>query len=278
MSPLPRHAGAAVSPPDARARAWRPPSVWPWPWMAPVAWAAAAAFLVWNVVSLEVNPERIARGLSRLGDVAGRAFPPDFHRTALLVGGVLESIEIATLSTLLGVVLGIPVAVLAARNVVPLPVYAAGRGTITLGRTFHELIVGILFVKAVGFGPLAGVLTLTVNSVGFFSKLLAEQIEIIDRGQIEAVRATGASRAQVLIFGVLPQVLPRVIGLTIYQWDVHLRQSTIIGIVGAGGIGATLLNAFSRYDYDFALAILLVIVGIVLVGEAVSAIARRAVQ
>jgi phosphonate transport system permease protein len=246
--------------------------------MAPLAWAAGAAFLVWNAVSLEVNPERIARGLARLGDVAGRAFPPDFRRTALLVGGVVESIEMATLSTLLGVLLGIPVAVLAARNVVPLPVYAAGRGAITLGRTFHELIVGILFVKAVGFGPLAGVLTLTVNSIGFFSKLLAEQIEIIDRGQIEAVRATGASRAQTLIFGVLPQVLPRAIGLTIYQWDVHLRQSTIIGIVGAGGIGSTLLNAFSRYDYDFALAILLVIVGIVLAGEAVSAVARRAVQ
>ncbi|HSE94105.1 MAG TPA: phosphonate ABC transporter, permease protein PhnE [Methylomirabilota bacterium] len=246
--------------------------------MAPLAWTAAAAFLAWNAVSLEVDPARIARGLSRFGDAAGRAFPPDFHRLELLAGGVLESIEIATLSTLLGVVFGIPVAVLASRNVVPLPVYGAGRGTITLGRTFHELIVGILFVKAVGFGPLAGVLTLTVNSVGFFSKLLAEHIETIDRGQIEAVRATGASGAQVLIFGVLPQVLPRVIGLTIYQWDIHLRQSTIIGIVGAGGIGATLLNAFSRYDYDFALAILLVIVAIVLVGEAISALARKAVQ
>jgi len=267
-----------VSAPAAPPRTWRPPGVWPRPWMGPVAWVVAAAFLVWNAVSLDVNPARIARGLSRLGDVAGRAFPPDFHRVELLVSGVLESIEIATLSTLLGVALGIPVAVLAARNVVPLPVYASGRATITLGRTFHELIVGILFVKAVGFGPLAGVLTLTVNSVGFFSKLLAEQIETIDRGQIDAVRATGASGPQVLLFGVLPQVLPRVIGLTIYQWDIHLRQSTIIGIVGAGGIGSTLLNAFSRYDYDFALAILLVIVAIVLAGEAVSALARRSAQ
>lgn len=260
------------------ARAWRRPSLWPRPWMGPVVWSGAAAFLLWNAVSLEINPDRIARGLGRLGEVAGRAFPPDFARTGLLVSGVLESVEIATLSTLFGVLLGIPVAVLAARTVVPPAVYASGRGTITLGRTFHELIVGILFVKAVGFGPLAGVLTLTVNSVGFFSKLLAEEIERIDRGQIEAIRATGASRAQILIYGVLPQVLPRIIGLTIYQWDIHLRQSTIIGIVGAGGIGATLLNAFSRYDYDFALAILIVIVAIVLVGEAVSAVARRAVQ
>jgi phosphonate transport system permease protein len=242
--------------------------------MGPLAWSAGLAFLAWNAASLEINPERVARGLARAGTVISRAFPPDFSRAALLWGGVLESIEIATLSTLLGVLLGIPVAVLAARNVVPLPAYATGRGVISLGRSFHELIVAILFVKAVGFGPLAGVLTLTVNSVGFFSKLLAEQIETIDRGQIEAVRATGASSVQVLIYAVLPQVLPRIIGLTIYQWDIHLRQSTIIGIVGAGGIGATLYNAFARYDFDFALAILLVIVGIVLAGEAVSAVAR----
>jgi phosphonate transport system permease protein len=241
-------------------------------------WTAAIAFLAWNAVSLEVNPERIARGLARLATVAARAFPPDFSRTGLLLSGVLESVEMATLSTLFGVALGIPVAVLAARNVVPLAAYAGGRSAITLGRTFHELIVGILFVKAVGFGPLAGVLTLTVNSVGFFSKLLAEQIETIDRGQIEAIRATGASRVQVLIYGVLPQVLPRIIGLTIYQWDIHLRQSTIIGIVGAGGVGATLYNAFARYDFDFALAIILVIVAIVIVGEAASAAARARVQ
>ena len=261
-----------------RRATWRPPSVWPRPWMGLAVWAAATAFLVWNAISLEINPERIARGLSRLGVVAARAVPPDFHRVGLLASGVLESVEIATLSTLFGVLLGIPVAVLAARNVVILPLYATGRGVITLGRTFHELIVAIVFVKAVGFGPLAGVLTLTVNSVGFFSKLLAEQIETIDRGQIEAIRATGASRGAVLVFGVLPQVLPRIIGLTIYQWDIHLRQSTIIGIVGAGGIGATLYNAFARYDYDFALAILLVIVAIVLVGEGVSALARRRAQ
>jgi phosphonate transport system permease protein len=257
---------------------WRPPSIWPRPWLGPVAWLALAGFLAWNVMSLEVNPERVARGLARLGTVLSRAFPPDFERSSLLFAGILESIEMATLSTLLGVLLGIPVAVLAARNVVPLPVYAGGRGIITLGRTFHELIVAILFVKAVGFGPLAGMLTLTINSVGFFGKLLAEQIETIDRGQIEAVRATGAGRGAILLYAVLPQVLPRVIGLTIYQWDIHLRQSTIIGIVGAGGIGATLYNAFSRYDYDFVLAILLVIVAIVLVGEAVSALARRWVQ
>jgi phosphonate transport system permease protein len=184
----------------------------------------------------------------------------------------------ATLSTALGVLIGIPVAVMAARNFAPLPAYATGRGIISLGRTFHEIIVAILFVKAVGFGPFAGMLTLTWGSIGFFGKLLAEQIENIDRGQVEAIRATGAGRGAVLLFGVLPQVLPRIIGLTIYQWDVHLRQSTIIGIVGAGGVGTTLYNSFARYDYDFSLAILLVIVAIVVLGEAVSAVARRRIQ
>ena len=258
-------------------RAWRPPSPWPHAWMGPVAWSAGLVFLAWNVVSLDVDPARVARGLGRLATVAAKAFPPDFSRASLLATGVIESVEIATLSTILGVVLAIPVAVLAARNVVPLPVYASGRGMVTLGRTLHELILAIVFVKAVGFGPLAGVLTLTVGGIASFAKLLAEQIETIDRGPIEAIRATGASGAAVLIYGVLPQVLPRIIGLSIYHWDVHLRHSTIIGIVGAGGIGATLYNAFARYDYDFALAILLVIVAIVLTGEAISALARRAV-
>jgi phosphonate transport system permease protein len=246
--------------------------------MGPLAWTFGLAFLAWNVGSLEVDPARVARGLARLGTVLARAWPPDFSRAELLVSGVVESIEIATLSTVLGVLLGIPVAVLAARNVVPLPVYGTGRAAVMLGRTLHELILAIILVKAVGFGPLAGVLTLTVGAVASFAKLLAEQIETIDRGPIEAIRATGAARGAVLIYGVLPQVLPRIIGLSIYQWDVHLRHSTIIGIVGAGGIGATLYNAFARYDYDFALAILIVIVAIVLVGEAVSAVARRAVQ
>ena len=260
------------------ARKWRRPSPWPRPWIGSLAWTLGLAFLAWNVVSLDVDAARLARGLGRLGTVVAKAFPPDFSRVELIVSGVVESVEIATLSTVLGVLLGIPVAVLAARNVAPLPVYAGGRAVVTLGRTLHELILAIILVKAVGFGPLAGVLTLTVGAVASFAKLLAEQIETIDRGPIEAIRATGASRGAVLVYGVLPQALPRIVGLSIYQWDVHLRHSTIIGIVGAGGIGATLYNAFSRYDYDFALAILIVIVAIVLLGEAVSAVARARVQ
>jgi phosphonate transport system permease protein len=243
----------------SRAAAWRAPSPWPLAWLGPAVWGGLLAFLAWNAWNLEVDTARILRGLGRAGTVFARAIPPDFSRWPLLAEGIVESVQMATLSTALGVVLGIPVAAMAARNVAPRPVYAIGRAIIALGRTFHELIVAI-------------------NSLGFFSKLLAEQIEQIDRGQVEAIRAAGAGRGAELVFGVLPQVLPRVIGLTVYQWDVHLRQSAIIGIVGAGGIGTTLYNSFSRYDYDFTLAILIVIVAIVGVGEWASARARRRIQ
>lgn len=246
--------------------------------MGPAIRLGLLAFVLWSALSLEVDPARVARGLGRAVIVFGRAFPPNFERWGPLVEGVVESLQMATLSTALGVLVGIPVAVMAARNLALPPVYLTGRGIISLGRTFHEIVVAIVFVKAVGFGPFAGMLTLTWTSVGFFGKLLAEQIENIDRGQVEAIRATGAGRGAVLLYGVLPQVLPRIVGLTVYQWDVHLRQSTIIGIVGAGGIGTTLYNSFARYDYDFSLAILLVIVVIVLLGEVVSGWARKRIQ
>lgn len=165
---------------------------------------------------------------------------------------------------------------MAARNISPAPIYAIGRAIIIIARSFHPVIVAILFVKAVGFGPLAGILTLTIYSIGFVAKMLAERIEEIDWGQVEALKAAGAGTLVTLQYAVLPQIMPRQIGLTIYQLDSNLRASAIVGIVGAGGIGGTLMNAFGRYDYDFALAITLCIIGVVLVSEAVSGQIRRA--
>ncbi|MCE8469736.1 ABC transporter permease subunit, partial [Rhodovulum sulfidophilum] len=174
-----------------------------------------------------------------------------------------------------GVLISVPAAFMAARNIAPLPVFYLGRALIIVARSFHPVIVAILFVKAVGFGPLAGVLTLIVYSIGFVAKMLAERIEEIDFGQVEALRATGAPYLSVLFYAIFPQILPRLIGLSIYQLDSNLRASAMIGIVGAGGIGATLANAFGRYDYDFALAITIVIVGAILVSEAISGQIRK---
>ena len=137
------------------------------------------------------------------------------------------------------------------------------------------MIVAILFVKAVGFGALAGVMALTVASVGFIAKLFAESIEEISLKQIEAVRATGASFPNVILIGVFQQVMGRFTGFISYQLDSNLRNSTMVGLVGAGGIGGTLFAAFQRFDYDFVSAILISIIAVILAGEGVNNIMRR---
>ena len=169
-------------------------------------------------------------------------FPPIFEPRVELIKGMTESIEIAILASALGVLLSVPIAVLGARNLMPSAVTWPIRAFVTLCRTFHPIIVAIIFVKAVGFGALAGVLALTVASIGFLGKLLTEAIEEISMKQIEAVRATGAPFMSVLVFAVLPQVLFRLNGFIAYETDSNLRNSTMVGIVGAGGISFTILE------------------------------------
>ncbi|WP_104203019.1 phosphonate ABC transporter, permease protein PhnE [Billgrantia saliphila] len=261
---------------DASAtRAWRKPPFIANPWLRYGLWLGVLIYLVWALGSLPFNWERIAEGLPRASRIFGGGFPPDFSRSGLLLTGFKESLQIAVLATLLGVLLSIPFAVMAAKNIVPKPVYLFGRAVIIVSRSFHPVIVAILFVAAVGFGPLAGVLTLTVYSIGFVGKLLAEEIEEIDWGQVEAMKATGAGYFAILTYAVFPQILPRQVGLSMYQLDSNLRASAVVGIVGAGGIGATLMNAFGRYDYDFAFAILLVIIAMILVSEGISGWIRK---
>jgi phosphonate transport system permease protein len=182
------------------------------------------------------------------------------------------------IATVVGIAVALPIGFLAARNLMPPWVTWPTRILIALCRSFHPIIVAILFVKAIGFGALAGVMALIVASVGFIAKLFAEAIEEISLKQVEAVRATGAGFLSTLIMGVQPQVLPRFIGFATYQLDSNLRNSTMVGIVGGGGIGATLNTAFDRYEYDSAAAILLVIIGIVMVVEYSSGYLRRWVQ
>ncbi|GGX62803.1 phosphonate ABC transporter, permease protein PhnE [Saccharospirillum salsuginis] len=237
--------------------------------------AGIAVYLYWAFSSLPFDWARIAEGLPRAGRIFGGAIPPNFERSDLLMKGFKESFQIAFLATLLGVSLSVPIAVMAAKNVAPKPIYLLGRSLIIVSRSFHPVIVAILFVAAVGFGPFAGILTLTLYSIGFVAKLLAEEIEEIDWGQVEAMKSVGAGYFKTLIYGVFPQVLPRQIGLSMYQLDSNLRASAVVGIVGAGGIGGTLMNAFGRYDYDFAFAILLLIIGIILVSEGISGWVRK---
>ncbi len=174
--------------------------------------------------------------------------------------------------------ISIPVGLGAARNLASRPVYLFCRGVLAASRTFPEIILAIFFVKLFGFGPFAGFLALSMATVGFYGKLLAEDIEDIDAGQVEAVRATGAGWWQVVAYAVQPQVMPRMIGLGIYRLDINFRESAVVGIVGGGGIGATLLTAFDRYEFDSAAAILLIIIGIVMAMEYSSGYIRTWVQ
>ena len=249
------------------AASWRPPPFLGTRRRQNLALAAAVAYLAWSVSTLDIDANRALAGFGRAADLFVRMFPPDFSRWELLVRGMTESLQMALAATLAGVVASVPLGIAAAKNLAPRPVYLAARGLIVVGRSFHEVIIAIFFVKLFGFGPVAGLLTLSLSSTIFLAKMLAEDIENVRVGPIEAVRATGAGFGQVVVYAVVPQVLTRSVGTAIYRLDANLRHSTIVGIVGAGGIGQSLSASFSRYDYDFAAAILLSIIALVALGE-----------
>ncbi len=236
------------------------------------------AYSLWVLAHIDITPERLATGLKQGTKFIARMFPPDVSKMDILWSGIGESLEMAVLATALGVLLSLPLGLFAARNLMPGPVSTAARGLIALARSLHPVIKAILFVKAVGFGPLAGILALSVASVGFVGKLFADAIEEISPKQVEAVRATGASFMNVVLFGVLPQVLARFVGFATYQLDSNLRNSTMVGIVGAGGIGGALFSAFQRFDYDFVFTILATIVAIIVVGELLVNAVRKAMN
>ena len=254
---------------------WRPPPFFGTRTRQHLVLLAALAYLVWSVSTLNIDMHRALAGFGRAMDIFVRMLPPDFSRWELLVKGMTESLQMAFAATLAGVCLSVPLGIAAARNLAPRPVYLAARGLIVVGRTLHEVIVAIFCVKLFGFGPVAGLLTLTFSSVIFLAKMLAEDIENVRTGPIEALRATGAGFGQMVVYSVVPQVLTRSVGTAIYRLDANLRHSTIVGIVGAGGIGQTLSASFSRYDYDFAAAILLCIIALVALGEWFSDWTRR---
>jgi phosphonate transport system permease protein len=239
----------------------------------------AALYLALAIGTTDVNWTRLWEGLPRGAQFVTAFFPPDFtSRWDEIVDGISESIWMTVVSTVVGIALSIPVGIGAARNIAPLPIYYFCRGVLAVSRSFQEVILAIFFVKLFGFGPFAGLVTLSFATIGFYGKLLAEDIESMDRVTAEAVRATGAGWLQWINYGVQPQVLPRMIGLGLYRFDINFRESAVVGIVGGGGIGATLNTAFDRYEFDSAAAILLIIIGIVIALEYLSGHLRRWVQ
>lgn len=260
-------------------RTWRPPPLIANPWLRWAVILGGIGYLALASASVPVNWTRLAEGWARGWLFVQGFLLPDFvSRHEEILEGLLESVVMTVVATVLGIALSVPVALAAARNIAPRPVYLLARGFIAISRSFQEIIIAILFVAMFGFGPLAGMLTIAFATIGFMAKLLAEDIEDIEPAQAEAVRATGASWLQLMTWGIQPQVLPRLVGLSLYRADINFRESAVVGIVGAGGIGATLNTAFGRYEYAVAGAILLIIIAIVMACEYNSSLIRRRFQ
>jgi phosphonate transport system permease protein len=242
-----------------------------------VLWAGVGVYAVVVALTVDVDVARMAEGFSRAGAFFAGWLSPDFGtRWTDIRAGLAESLAMTVVATATGVLLAVPLGLGAARNLAPALVYAAARGILAVSRAFHEIIVAIVFVAMFGFGPFAGVVTLVVGSVGFLGKLLAEAVEEIDPAPLEALTTAGAPWASRVAYGVLPQVMPRLLGLALYRLDINFRESAVIGLVGAGGIGATLTTAFARYEFESVSAILILIVAMVFTAEVVSGRLRRA--
>ncbi|NOR32024.1 MAG: phosphonate ABC transporter, permease protein PhnE [Sulfitobacter sp.] len=236
-------------------------------------------YLVLALGSVEVNWQRVSEGLERGQRFIMGFLQPDFSsRWKDISQGLIESLTMTLTSTVVGVLVSIPFGIGASRNIVPRQIYVFCRAVIAISRSLQELIVAIFLVAMFGFGPFAGFLTLSFATIGFIGKLLADEIEEIDEAQVEAIRSTGASWLQMLNYAIQPQIMPRLIGLSLYRLDINFRESAVIGIVGAGGIGATLNTAIDRYEYDSAGAILLIIIAIVMVAEYSSSYLRKFLQ
>jgi phosphonate transport system permease protein len=234
--------------------------------------AGLTALMLWHV---GVRWDYVADAPAQVGDLFGRMLPPEWSFFGTLVRPLAQTVNIATLGTVAAIVISLPVAFFAALTTTPARItYALARVVIVVSRSVDTLIWALVFIIVVGPGSLAGMLAVAMRSVGFLAKLFAEAIEEIDRGQVEAVSATGASRLQTLLYAIVPQVKPLVLGTSIYRWDINIRESTVLGLVGAGGIGFTLNEAILGLEWARVGLIILVVLVVVLVSEAVSAIAR----
>jgi phosphonate transport system permease protein len=222
------------------------------------------------------DARRLAEGLPSIAHLMGEMFPPDFRAVRNWVRPLLDTLAMSVAGTALATALSLPLALFAARNTTPhLTVYVLARGLLNGLRTVPELILGILFVAAVGFGALPGVLALGLHSVGMVGKFFAEAIEHVDTAPVEATRAVGASPLQVIVHGIFPQILPKMADLVVYRWEYNFRASTVMGAVGAGGIGLQLIASLRLMQYQEVSAILLVILATVTLVDALGAALRR---
>ena len=237
--------------------------------------------VVWSIkvtVIEDTDWHRIG-SLGKVFEAANRFIGIDFSLFPSLIGPTIETLMMACLGTLLGVILCIPAAWFGAYNITPYkPItYPLARLMMTLSRSIHEIVWALFFVAAVGLGPLAGVLALAVRSIGFIAKMSAEAIEDIDPGPVDAIRATGGNDFQVVLYGILPQVLPQVLSVVVFEWEINIRRSAILGLVGAGGLGLVFFRQMNTFNYHGVTSVIVAILMLILLGEVFSYFSRKRV-
>jgi phosphonate transport system permease protein len=227
---------------------------------------------------VQARPEDLITGVHGMVDLLSRAMPPAWSDLGDIAWPALETVDLAIFGTVFGVLMALPLAVMAASNVTPArPLYYLARGVIALTRAVPDLVWALLFVTAVGLGPFPGALALSVHSIGMLGRLFAEVIEDMDFGPVEALTLTGASRLQVFSHAVVPGVLPSLLGISLYRFDENLRSSLVLGFVGAGGIGFRLLTAMNLFQYQTVSLLLIATFILVMAAERGSALLRRQV-
>ena len=237
------------------------------------------ALVLWSV-NVTIIEDTDWERMGSLGEVlasAGRFFGIDFSLIPNLFEPAIETFMISCLGTLLGVIICVPAIWFGALNITPFkPItYPLGRFMMTISRSIHEIVWALFFVAVLGLGALPGIFAIAVRSVGFIAKMSAEAIEDIELGPLDAIRATGANRFQVLLFAILPQVLPQVIGVILFEWEINIRRSAILGLVGAGGLGLVFFRQMNTYNYHGVTTVILAILGIIIIGEIVSHFTRK---
>lgn len=244
-------------------------------------WLVLVAIFVacWQLISEKTIWDFVWDAHNQAGDLGSRMWPPQWSYMEKLWVPIWDTLNIATLGTVLALILAVPTAFCAARNTTPSVtlVRPIALFIIVSSRSINSLIWALMLVTIVGPGVFAGIIAIALRSVGFCAKLLYEAIEEIDETQVEAVTATGAGRAQVMTYGVVPQVMPAFAGISVFRWDINIRESTVLGLVGAGGIGLQLNASIMNLAWTQVAVILLVIIATVIVSEMVSAKVRHAI-
>lgn len=235
----------------------------------------ALVILVWSFVGAEFNFAKLGEGAANMGDFLARLFPPTWDKFGTIVALLVETLQMAVVGTVLGAVLSLVVAFGAASNLAPGWLYYPTRWLMNIIRSLPDLVFALMFVSAVGLGPFAGILAMTIGSIGSIGKIFAEAMESVDDGPVTAMRAVGASRRQVVQYGVLPQAAPMLVSYTLLLFEGNVRGATILGMVGAGGIGLELTTAMKMYDYGHLSAIVICIIVLVTIIDQLSAIIRR---